>query len=117
MTPMDSDSLTKADRLAGAIDNCKAPKGTRLSRRIADVLEALDDNGAIERCHHHGCRRLAVGLPDFGPCVESPVCEEHVPDGARLIASLEDTADALRALFAELDRYGIHYDVETGRRK
>lgn len=89
----------------------------KLAKRIKTVLAALEDGNKIERCAHHGCMRLAVGLPDFGPSVEAAVCEQHVPEHATLIASLEDEAAALRALYVALVPYGIHYDPETGKRR
>lgn len=91
------------------------PRGTRLARRVVDLLAALEDTCAIERCSHGGCRRLAAGEPDFGPNVEAAVCEEHVPRGAVLIGCQEEVTDALRALFKELAKYGHRFDPATGR--
>lgn len=93
----------------------KQPKGTKLAARAVDLLDALDENSLIERCNYRGCRRLAAGLPDFGPCVEAPVCEEHVPRGAVLIGCQEEVTAALRALFVELEKYGHRFDHETGK--
>lgn len=87
-----------------------------LADEIVGLLETLDDQGVIDRCNHRSCGRLAVGLPDFGPSVEAPVCERHVPRGASLIASLEDSAAALRRVYAALEPYGYCYDPETGKR-
>lgn len=91
-------------------------KDPDLAAAAVALLADLEDRGAIERCAHRGCRRLAVGLPDFGPSVEAAVCENHVPEHATLIDSLSDVAETLRAMYEQLARYGYVYDPETGDR-
>ena len=88
----------------------------KLAETVALFLEALEERGSIERCNHRGCERLASGEPDFGPHVDVPVCESHVPKRAVLIGGLDEFSEALRAVLAELNRYEYRFDLETGKR-
>lgn len=86
-----------------------------LADAVVNLLNALDDARAIERCTRHNCGTLSSGLPDFGPHVGDSICEEHLPQYAHLIPSHEDMTDALRGVFAALEKYDYHYDPKTGR--
>lgn len=88
-----------------------------LADAVAALIEALDESDKIDRCNARGCNCLAFGKPDVGPEVLAPVCEHHVPPETRtFLGGQWIERDALRDVFTKLAPYGIHFDLDTGKR-